>query len=340
MPCARSRRSWIPRSRMALRGLEEVRGAFQVAGHRAPPAAQHHERAHERLLRTVVEVALDAAPRVVGRAHHPPPRLRDLARDRRLGLRVARALLGESAVGDVEDDAVQPLALVALHGAAALEHPPVVARRRAEAVLELVRPARLDRHPDLALDPPVVAGMDERHVRADAVLDEVRGRIAGDPLDLVADEVHRPVRVERAPVDRARDVARQRPEQRRRVRRHERLGHGARLDDPRPRMGVSRGPPPRVTRDVTRRGSRCRYLRRARRLGHAPASPPCPSTHCSRRPSRSSGGASMTVEVAHEAAQRWTRPRGSLPAVSLDTPLQETFAFIRRTQCQRRPRAR
>jgi len=148
-----------------------------------------------------------------------------------------RALLGAAAVGDVEDDAVEPFALVPLDGAASLEHPPVVARRGTDAVLELVRSVRLDRHPDLALDPPVVVRVHERHVRATAVLDEVRRRIPGDPLDLVADHVHRPVRVQIAPVDRTRDVASERREQRRRIRRRERLRHGTRLDDPTPPMG-------------------------------------------------------------------------------------------------------
>ena len=75
-----------------------------------------------------MEVSLDAPPGVVGREHHAPPRVGHLARDRCVGLRPARPLLGLPAVGDVEDDAVEPLALVALDGAAALEHPPVVAR--------------------------------------------------------------------------------------------------------------------------------------------------------------------------------------------------------------------
>ncbi len=70
-------------------------------------------------------------------------------------------------------------------------------------------------------------------------------------------------------------------------------------------------------------------------LGHAAASPPCPSTRRYRRPSRSSGGRnasadharaddprrgaprgprpSVTVKVAHEAARLRPRPRGSLP---------------------------
>ena len=82
-----------PPLEMAVRGLEEVRRALQVAGIDRRPR-ERHERADERLLRAVVEVALDAPPGVVGRAHHPPPRLGHLARDRRLGLGAARALLG------------------------------------------------------------------------------------------------------------------------------------------------------------------------------------------------------------------------------------------------------
>src|SRR4051794_19500513 len=224
---------------MAVRQLKELGGLRRVAGQRPHPGAERHERADESLLRAVVEVALDASPGVVRRAHHPAPRVGELARDGRVGLGPARALLGAAAVGDVEDDAVEPFALVPLDGAASLEHPPVVARRGTDAVLELVRSVRLDRHPDLALDPPVVVRVHERHVRATAVLDEVRRRIPGDPLDLVADHVHRPVRVQIAPVDRTRDVAGERREQRRRIRRRERLRHGTRLDDPPLPMGTA-----------------------------------------------------------------------------------------------------
>ena len=55
--------------------------------------------------------------------------------------------------------------------------------------------------------------MDDTGEAAHLARDEVRRRIAGDLLDLVAEPLHRPVRVTRAAIDDARDVGHQRAQQ-------------------------------------------------------------------------------------------------------------------------------
>jgi len=113
--------------------------------------------------------------------------------------------------------------------APALQHPALVTGRRDDPVLELELAPGVDRLPHVPLDPFPVVRVDQRHVGATAVLDEVLRRIARDALDLVADQVHRPIRVERAAVDRARDVLRERREPCRRVGGLLWPGHRARL---------------------------------------------------------------------------------------------------------------
>jgi hypothetical protein len=139
----------------------------------------------------------------------------------------ARHRLEAAPIADVEDGAVEPFAVVALDGAAALEHPALIARGGEDAVLELELSSGVDRLPDVALDTGAIVGMDERRVGPAAALDEVVGRVPGDALDLVADEMHGPVRIQRAPIDHARDVSGQRDQERRRVGRRERSRHHA-----------------------------------------------------------------------------------------------------------------
>jgi hypothetical protein len=77
-----------------------------------------------------------------------------------------------------------------------------------DPVLELVRPTFADG----VLDALVLVGMDDAGEGADTVADEVRGRIAGDLLDRIAHELHRPLGIVRAAEDGAGDVGDERPE--------------------------------------------------------------------------------------------------------------------------------
>jgi hypothetical protein len=140
--------------------------------------------------------ALEAAARLVGGAYDPLPRLGYFARHGGVGLGPPRGLFVPTAVGDVEDDAVEPFTLVPADRAPTLEDPALVTGRREHAVFELELAVALDRLPHVAFDALAVVGMDQRHEAADAVLDEVVRWVAGDALDLIADQVHRPVRVE------------------------------------------------------------------------------------------------------------------------------------------------
>jgi hypothetical protein len=136
----------VPESalQMVLGGSEQARRALRVVGQSAQASTEGHERADQRLLCAVVKVALDPSPFVVGGAHDPRARCGDLAGDGRLGLGAARHLLEAAAVADVENDAVEPLALVSLDAAAALEHPPHIARGGEDSVLELELTSGLD----------------------------------------------------------------------------------------------------------------------------------------------------------------------------------------------------
>ena len=114
---------------------------------------------------------------------------------------------------------------------------------------------------DLLEDGRAVVGVDDAHQRAPRAGDEVGRRVAGDALDLVADQRQRVVRMPGGAVDRARDVDHQRAQQRvvgallggahARSGAGEQLGAreraldvvvGAGLEHRRPRRGCRRGP--------------------------------------------------------------------------------------------------
>ena len=171
--------------------------------------------ADEPLLGAVVEVALDLAPRGVGGLDDAGPRRAQLLGARRLDLAPAQRVLGLAAVGDVEDRAVHPQPPArALDELAAVEHPADLAVGAHDPVLEDERVVGvvgvLDRLEDLR----AVVGVDDAHQRPLGAGDEVRRRVAGDALDLVADQREREVGVPGRAVDRARDVDHQRAQQR------------------------------------------------------------------------------------------------------------------------------
>jgi hypothetical protein len=123
-------------------------------------------------------------------------------------------LLGRLASGDVADHAIQERDLSALveDPETALQHPAHRAVGVQDAVLELERRALIDRVGDDLLHARAVIGGDDTRVRSDAVLDELVCGVAGDRLDGLGDELHRPVERRRAAVDRAGNVRDQRPE--------------------------------------------------------------------------------------------------------------------------------
>ena len=116
--------------------------------------------------------------------------------------------LPEAPVRHVEDRAVETNAPVRSgHGLPLLDD---VANRPVavdDAVVRRVRPSALDGGGDVRLQPRAVVGVDDACERPHAVVDEVRRGIADELLDRVAQELHRPVGVDVAAEDGARDVA-------------------------------------------------------------------------------------------------------------------------------------
>ena len=110
-------------------------------------------------------------------------------------------------VGDVEDRAVEPewFTLGPEHRLPLLVHPPHFPTGCHDAVLEDVRLSLAHALVDRARDIVAVLEMNDARVAAHLV-DEVRGRVARDLRDFVADELHRPVGVVGAAIDRAGDV--------------------------------------------------------------------------------------------------------------------------------------
>ncbi len=83
-----------------------------------------------------------------------------------------------------------------------------------DAVVGRVRPPPGDRRVDIGLELLAVVRMDDAREAPCAVPDEVGGRIADELLDAVAQELHRPVGVDVAAKDGARDVRDETPEAR------------------------------------------------------------------------------------------------------------------------------
>ena len=115
--------------------------------------------------------------------------------------------LAARSVGDVEDHAVEARGAVGADDLLpALEHPRRRPVRPHDAVFEPVGTIGGRRSPHPAVHVLAIVRVDDAPERAARALDEVRRRIAGDPLDLVADHRHRPVGVERAAIDGAGNV--------------------------------------------------------------------------------------------------------------------------------------
>ena len=211
IPRASSRSSSRPGLELRARADEHHRGVLGAVGQPPLGDAQGERRRDEPLLRAVVEVALESPPGLVGRVDDPRPRRLELGRTRGGGLRAQPRLLGDTPSRDVEDDPVEALAPERVDRVQApVEDPPHLPRRGDDPVLEDVRLAARERARDVAVHALAVVLVDDRVEAAPGVADEVVHRIAGDPLDLVADELHREVGVDVAAVDRARDVAHQR----------------------------------------------------------------------------------------------------------------------------------
>ena len=224
-PRSVSSAGWMPRA--SSRSSSEASPSASATWSRNGPAesgsfstraAGHPDlerEADEALLRAVVEVALDPAPRVVGGLHDPRPRGAQLVGAGLLDLAPPQRLLGPPPLGDVEDRAVAPHAAAgARHELAAVEHPADLAVGAHDPVLERERlPVGVGLGDGLE-HVLVVVGVDDAHQRAAPAGQEVGGRIAGDALDLVADQLERVVRVPGRAVDGARHVLHHRPHQR------------------------------------------------------------------------------------------------------------------------------
>ena len=185
---------------------------LRVAGE---PRLQVKRDRYEPLLRPVVQITLDTAACPVGRlddSRARRPYLGQLRLDQRA---LSQRVLGLVTCRDVEDRSVQPApAVVGLLEPAALEHPADAAVAADDPVLDRERPPGLDAVDHRSLDVLAVLGMDHARKRALRAGDEVVRGVTGDPLDLVADPLHRPVRVARAAVHGAGDIRDERAHQR------------------------------------------------------------------------------------------------------------------------------
>ena len=169
----------------------------------------------EPLLRAVVQVALDLAAGRVGGLDDARARRAHLLGAGLLDLALAQRLLGRAALGDVEDRAVAPQPPAgARDEVAAVEHPADLAVGADDPVLERERPPSSDARSTAVAHLLAVVGVEDAEQRPPLAGDEVRGRVAGDPLDLVADQLERVVGVPGRAVDRAGDVGHQRAHER------------------------------------------------------------------------------------------------------------------------------
>ena len=184
--------------------LERGAGRVRVALGEAAREPHVQRERDEPLLRAVVEVALDPAAGVVGRLHDAGARCVQLRGPGRLDLLPAQRLLGLAPLGDVEDRAVHPApATRARHELTAVEHPADLAVGAHDAVLEHERALLVDVAGDGLLDPGVVVGVDHAHQRPARAGDKAGGRVAGDALDLIGDQLEPVAGVPRRAVDRA-----------------------------------------------------------------------------------------------------------------------------------------
>ena len=115
--------------------------------------AESQQGAEQPLLRPVVKVPCEPAAGVVGGGDDPDARRLQLGDPRRLGVARTQRLLGGAPLGDVEDDAVEPLVPIAIDRPdPPVEHPPPAAAHAGHAVLQRERPIRRDRPAALLVD--------------------------------------------------------------------------------------------------------------------------------------------------------------------------------------------
>ena len=161
-----------------------------------------------------MEVALDPPPGGVGGLDDPHARRAQLLRPGVLDLLDAQRLLRPAALGHVEERAVDPRAAGAARDVAAVEDPAHLAVGADDPVLEGEGALVLRRLLDDVLDPLEVVRVHDAQQRAPRARDERRRRVAGDPLDLVADELDDVPGVPGGPVDGARHVEQERADER------------------------------------------------------------------------------------------------------------------------------
>ena len=231
---------------------------------REPDVERHR---HEPLLGAVVQVALDPPPGGVGGLDDPHARCAQLLGPGVLDLLDAQRLLGPAALRHVEERAVDPRAARAAHDMAAVEDPAHLAVGADDPVLEGEGAGVLRGLLDDVLDALEVVRVHDAQQRAPRAGEERRRRMAGDPLDLVADELDDVPGVPGGPVDGARHVQQERADERvvGAVAGRGEAGPGAREE-----LAATERPLEVVV------GTRATGRRRARR-GRSPAarSPPC-----------------------------------------------------------------
>ena len=191
--------------------VQEGTRGLRLAAHPGAGHADVEGQRDEPLLGAVVEVALDLPARRVARLHDPGQRGAQLGRARLLDLAAAQRLLGRAALGHVEEGAVQPQPVAgAGHELPAVEHPAHGPVGPHDPVLDGETAPLRARLGDRPLDGLAVARVHDAQDRAPLAGEEVGGRVAGDPLDLVADQLEREACMPGRAVDRARHVDHQR----------------------------------------------------------------------------------------------------------------------------------
>ena len=133
----------------------------------------------------------------------------------RLDLPPPQRLLRGAPLRDVEQRAVEPQPPArSRHELPAVEDPAELAVRADDPVLDRERLLDVGVRGDGPPDALAIVGMDDAHQRPPRARDEVVGRIAGDPLDLVRDQLEPVAGVPGRAVDRARHGREHRPQQR------------------------------------------------------------------------------------------------------------------------------